>query len=62
MHSSMGSSSVWINDVFVKPDFVQKIFQLILPPGFSTNDKKAAAIKIVDAFQDQIKKKVPMLD
>jgi len=42
--------------VFFKPDFVQKIFQLLLPPGFSPKDKKAARIKIVDTFQDQIKK------
>ncbi|MFZ0513407.1 MAG: hypothetical protein WAM14_17505, partial [Candidatus Nitrosopolaris sp.] len=41
----------WFYDVFFKPDFVQKII-LILPPGFSPNDKKAAAIKIVDTFQD----------
>jgi hypothetical protein len=46
----------WFYEVFFKPDFVQKIFQLILPPGFSPNDKKAATIKIVDTFQDQIKK------
>ena len=41
----------WFYDVFV-----QKIFQLILPPGFFPNDKKAVAIKIIDTFQDQIKK------
>jgi hypothetical protein len=46
----------WFYDVFFKRDFVQKIFQLVLPPGFPPNDKKAAAIKIVDTFQDQIKK------
>src|SRR6266496_6293582 len=41
----------WFYEIFFKPDFVQKIFQLILPPGFSPNDKKAATIKIVDTFQ-----------
>jgi hypothetical protein len=48
----------WFYDVFFKRDFVQKIFQLVLTPGFPpSNDKKAAAIKIVvDTFQDQIKK------
>jgi hypothetical protein len=50
----------WFYDVFFKRDFVQKIFQLVLlPPGSfppPPNDKKAAAIKIVDTFQDQIKK------
>jgi hypothetical protein len=49
----------WFYDVFFKRDFVQKIFQLVLPlPGNFPphNDKKAAAIKIVDTFQDQIKK------
>jgi hypothetical protein len=43
-------------DVFFKPDFVQKVFQLAQPPGFPPRDKKAAAIKIVDIFQSQIKK------
>jgi hypothetical protein len=42
--------------VFFKRDFIQKIFQLLLPPKFSRNNKKTAAIKIVDTFQDQIKK------
>lgn len=46
----------WFYEVFFKPDFVQRIFQLIPPCGFSPNDKKAATIKIVDTFQDQIKK------
>jgi hypothetical protein len=42
--------------MFFKYDFVQKIFQLILllPSGFSLNCKKAAAMKIVGTFQDQI--------
>jgi hypothetical protein len=45
----------WFDDVFFKRDFVQKIFQIILQPNFSPNDKKATAIKIVDTFQDQIR-------
>ena len=46
----------WFYDVFFKRDFVQKIFQLLLPPDFLHKNKKAATIKIVDTFQDQIKK------
>jgi hypothetical protein len=42
--------------VFFRRDFVQKIFQLLLPSNFSHNNKKAATLKIVDTFQDQIKK------
>ena len=45
----------WFYDIFFKPDFVQKIFQLALPPGFSSHNKKAAAKKIVDIFQNQVK-------
>lgn len=41
----------WFYDIFFKPDFVQKIFQLALPPGFPSHSKKAAATKIVDMFQ-----------
>ncbi|MBV9179331.1 MAG: hypothetical protein JO297_20060 [Nitrososphaeraceae archaeon] len=46
----------WFYDIFFKHDFVQKIFQLLLPPNYSHKDKKAATLKIVDTFQDQIKK------
>ena len=46
----------WFYEVFFKPDFVQKIFQLAMPSSFPPHDKKAAAIKIVDIFQNQIKK------
>jgi hypothetical protein len=46
----------WFYDVFFKPEFVQKVFQVALPPGFSPHDKKAAAIRIDDIFQSQIKK------
>lgn len=35
---------------------MQKVFQLALPTGFPTRDKKTATIKIVDIFQSQIKK------
>jgi hypothetical protein len=41
---------------FLNAIFIQKIFQLLLPPNFLHNNKKAATIKIVDTFQDQIKK------
>jgi hypothetical protein len=45
----------WFYDIFFRPDFVQKIFQLALPPGFPPHDKKGAAIKIVNLFQNQVK-------
>jgi hypothetical protein len=35
--------------------FSQKVFQLAVPPGFPSHDKKGAAMKIVDMFQNQIK-------
>jgi hypothetical protein len=46
----------WFYDVFFKRDFVQKIFQLLLVPNYSQKNKKAATLKIVDTFQEQIKK------
>lgn len=46
----------WFYDIFFKPDFAQKIFQLALPPGSPPHDKKAAIIKGVDLFQDQVRK------
>jgi hypothetical protein len=46
----------WFYEVFFKPDFVQKVLQLAMPSSFPPRDKKAAAIKIVDIFQSQIKK------
>jgi len=46
----------WFYEVFFKPVFVQKVFQLAMPSSFPPQDKKAAAIKIVDIFQSQIKK------
>jgi hypothetical protein len=45
----------WFYDIFFKPDFVQKIFQLALAPDFPPYNKKAAAMKIVDIFQNQVK-------
>jgi hypothetical protein len=42
----------WFYDISFKPNFVQKIFQLALPPhGFPYN-KKTATMKIVDMFQN----------
>jgi hypothetical protein len=46
----------WFYDVFFNRDFIQNIFELLLPHNFSHNNKKAATIKIVDTFQDQINK------
>ena len=46
----------WFYDVFFKHDFVQNGFQLLLAPDFLHKNKKAATMKIVDTFQDQIKK------
>jgi hypothetical protein len=45
----------WFYNIFFKPDFVQKIFQLALPPDFPYHNKKAAAMKIVNMFQNQVK-------
>jgi hypothetical protein len=45
----------WFYDILVSPEFLQKIFQLLLPPG-SPRNKKSASIKIVDMLQDQLKK------
>lgn len=45
----------WFYNVLVTRDFLQKIFQIILPDGFP-NNKKSASIKIVDAFQEQLRK------
>ena len=45
----------WFYDISFKPDFVQKIFQLSLPPGFPSHNKKAATTTIVDMFQNQVK-------
>lgn len=42
-------------EIFFRPDFAQKIFQLALPPDFPPHNKKAAAMKIVNMFQNQVK-------
>ena len=44
----------WFYDIFVTQDFATKIFQHVLPQG--VHDKKSATLKIVDAFQDQLRK------
>jgi hypothetical protein len=44
----------WFYDVSMTTDFLQKIFQQILPPDI--RGRKTATIKIVDAFQEQLKK------
>ena len=44
----------WFYDVLITHDFLQKIFQQILPPDI--RDRKTATIKIVDAFQEQRRK------
>jgi hypothetical protein len=44
----------WFYDVFFKRDFVQR--KLLLPYNIQHKNKKAATLKIVDTFQDQIKK------
>ena len=44
----------WFYDVFVNQEFAMKIFQTIIPEG--VHDKKSATIKIIDAFQEQLRK------
>jgi hypothetical protein len=44
----------WFYDVFVTPDFLQKIFRQILPPEI--HGRKTATIKLVDFFQEQLRK------
>ena len=43
----------WFYDVFVARDFLQKLFQQLVPDGI--HDTKSAAIKIVDFFQEQLR-------
>jgi hypothetical protein len=40
----------WFYDVFFKRDFIQMVFQLLLPYNVQHRNKKAATIKIVDTF------------
>lgn len=47
----------WFYDVYVTPDFLQRIFEIFLPSEeFMSRDKKSATIKIVDEFQLQMTK------
>jgi len=46
----------WFYHIFFKRDFIQMVFQLLLPYNISHKNKKAATLKIVDTFQDQLKK------
>ena len=47
----------WFYDVFVTPEFSQRIFQIVLPQEeFSSRNRKSATIKIVDMFQAQMNK------
>jgi hypothetical protein len=47
----------WFYDVFVTPEFLQRIFQIVLPrEELTSKDKKSATIKLVDMFQVQLKK------
>ena len=44
----------WFYDVFVTRDFLQKLFQQLVPEGI--HDRKTATTKIVDFFQGQLRK------
>jgi hypothetical protein len=44
----------WFYDILVTPNFLQKLFQQLVPEG--VHDRKAATIKIVDFFQGQLRK------
>jgi hypothetical protein len=47
----------WFYDVFVTPEFLQRIFQIVLPrEELTSKDKKSATIKLVDMFQVQLRK------
>jgi hypothetical protein len=47
----------WFYDVFVTAEFLQRLFQIVLPrKELSSQDKKSATIKLVDIFQGQLKK------
>jgi hypothetical protein len=48
------ASGWWFYDIFVIHDFLQKLFQQLIPEG--VHDRKAATIKIVDFFQRQLRK------
>ena len=44
----------WFYDIFVTRDFLQKVFQQLVPEG--VHDRKTATTKIVDFFQGQLRK------
>lgn len=47
----------WFYDVYVTPEFLQRLFNLALPKEeFRSNNKKSAANMLVGMFSDQIKK------
>jgi hypothetical protein len=47
----------WFYDVYVTQEFLQRIFQIVIPKEeLSSRDKKSATIKIVDMFQSQMRK------
>ena len=47
----------WFYDVYVTQEFLQRIFQSIIPKEeLSSRNEKSAKIKIVDMFQSQMKK------
>jgi hypothetical protein len=47
----------WFYDVYVTQEFLQRIFQIVIPKEeLSSRDKKSATIKVVDMFQSQMSK------
>jgi len=44
----------WFYDIFVNQEFATKIFQMIIPDG--VRDKKSATTRIIDSFQEQLRK------
>lgn len=47
----------WFYDVYVTPEFLQKVFQVFLPrEEFTSRNKKSATIKIIDIFHSQMRK------
>ena len=47
----------WFYDVYVTQEFLQRLFQIVIPKEeLSSRDKKSATIKIVDMVQSQLRK------
>jgi len=47
----------WFYDVYVTQEFLQRIFQIVIPnEELSSRDKKSATIKVIDMFQSQMRK------